>query len=91
LRCRGYKRKGEECLSFRREMLTRIRETLGWLSVPDGYSDTSDMLDALIASLTARAAVQGLTSTPTSSQSELARKEGWIHLPTNLPELGLGR
>lgn len=40
------------------------------------------VFDALIASLTARAAALGMTEPPDAEQAELAREEGWIHLPT---------
>jgi hypothetical protein len=47
------------------------------------HGDSSDSLEALIASLTGRAAVQGLTRLPNAIQRDIARFEGWIHLPTS--------
>ena len=41
-----------------------------------------DAFDALIAALTARAAMLGLTTRPQDSELERARREGWIALPT---------
>jgi len=40
-----------------------------------------DYLDALLCALVARAVELGLTHAPTPAQKELARIEGWIHLP----------
>ena len=57
------------------------------LGVPEGCAATGDGLDALIASLTARAAMQGRTLRPTPEQAPYARREGWIHLPTDFPNL----
>lgn len=85
LRCRAYKKTDAECLGFRREILRKLRRKLKWLELPQGYADSSDSLDALIASLTARAAAQGLTIKPTYKQRRVARREGWIHLPTAFP------
>lgn len=41
------------------------------------------VFDALIAALTARAVALGSTDGPPASAAELAREEGWIHLPTD--------
>jgi hypothetical protein len=83
---RGYKQDDEECLELRKEILKKLRRRLPWLEVPKSYDQSSDTLDALIASLTARVAKQGLTGKPTPDQFEVARREGWIHLPTDLPQ-----
>jgi len=56
-----------------------------WLVVSDEYAETDHALDALVASLTARAAVQGRTLRPEIGQVDLARREGWIHLPSGWP------
>lgn len=85
LRCRGYKRVDAECAGFRQEILGELRTKLLWLDVPETYAESSDTLDALVAALTARAAAQGLTSKPNPDQMAMARREGWIHLPTALP------
>lgn len=85
LRCRGYKRIDAECAGLRSDILSELRASLPWLEVPENYIDSSDSLDALVASLTARAAAQGLTIRPTSAQAAAARTEGWIHFPTGLP------
>jgi predicted nuclease with RNAse H fold len=43
---------------------------------------SDDATDAVVAALTARAAALGLTSAPSSEQLPVARREGWIALPT---------
>jgi predicted nuclease with RNAse H fold len=45
----------------------------------DGCDD--DGLDAFICALVARAALAGLTTRPEPSQVDVARREGWIHVP----------
>jgi predicted nuclease with RNAse H fold len=87
LRFRGYKRDDEECLGFRKDILSELRRRLPWLEVPMSYAESADALDAMVASLTARAAAQGLTAKPDHAQLEAARSEGWIHLPIKLPTL----
>jgi predicted nuclease with RNAse H fold len=87
LRCRGYKRGDDQCAGFRNEILSQLRKKLPWLDVPRTYAESSDALDALVASLTARSAAQGLTRKPERSQLKSARREGWIHLPTDLTQL----
>jgi len=87
LRCRGYKKIDAECFGFRKEILKELRLKMPWLSVPESYVESSDALDALVASLTARAASQGLTIKAKPNQIKTARREGWIHLPRALPEL----
>jgi predicted nuclease with RNAse H fold len=84
---KGYKQKGAKCAALRKEILGEICKRLPWLDVPDSYAESSDALDALVASLTARAAKQGLTDKPKPDQLAVARREGWIHLPTSLPQL----
>lgn len=84
---RGYKRIDEECVTLRHKILSQLRQKLPWLEVSTDYAKTSDALDALIASLTVRAAYQKLTIKPTRSQVTVARREGWIHLPTGFPTL----
>lgn len=87
LRCRGYKRIDEECLGFRNEILRQLRKKLPWLDVPETYAESSDTLDALVAALTVRVAVQGATIKPSSTQIASAQHEGWIHLPSDWPRL----
>ena len=42
---------------------------------------SDDALDAVLCALIARAAALGLTAPPPAEELELARAEGWIHLP----------
>lgn len=86
LRCRAYKRVDAKCAGFRNEILSELRMKLPWLDVTETYAGSSDTLDALVAALTARAAAQGLTVKPNPDQMAKARREGWIHLPTALPQ-----
>jgi predicted nuclease with RNAse H fold len=87
LDCRGYKNDDEKCVALRRGILRGLRRRLQWLEFSGDYAQTSDELDALIASLTVRVASQGLTMKPTRGQLAAARNEGWIHLPTTTPTL----
>ncbi|HWN08411.1 MAG TPA: DUF429 domain-containing protein [Pyrinomonadaceae bacterium] len=87
LPCRKYKNIDEPCGIARVDILKKLRLMLPWLEVPREYSATSDALDSLIASLTARTAAQGLSVPPKPLETSVARREGWIHLPTALPQL----
>ncbi len=70
-----------------RQEFSRVKRRQPWLEVPETYGESADSLDALIASLTARAAAQGSTRTPDRKQLAVTRREGWIHLPTDWPKL----
>lgn len=83
----GYERVDSECKRLRRKILNGLRKRLPWLEVDDDYATDSDSLDALIASLTVRAAAQGLTIKPTRARLAVARVEGWLHLPEGFPSL----
>lgn len=87
LTCRGYKLTDPQCHRIRRTILRALRKQMPWLEVGDEYIESSDALDALIASLTARAAAQGLTIKPGRGQIAAARREGWIHFSKELPRL----
>jgi predicted nuclease with RNAse H fold len=87
LTSRGYKKNGPDHKQARESILGGLRKKMPWLVVPDACAATGDGLDALIASLTARAATQGRTQRATPEQAPCARCEGWIHLPTELPGL----
>jgi hypothetical protein len=82
---KGYKQKNEEGQTLRTAILSKLRAAMPWLVVSDEYAETDHALDALVASLTARAAVQGLTLRPELGQADLARREGWIHVPSGWP------
>jgi predicted nuclease with RNAse H fold len=82
----SYKKNTEESSAARRDILRALRRQLPWLEVPDSYADDADGLDSLLAALTARAAAQGLTHRPEAgTKADLARIEGWIHLPSGWP------
>lgn len=46
----------------------------------EGCDDNA--LDAFVCALVARAVLVGMTTRPTGEQLEVARREGWIHVPT---------
>ncbi|RYD49082.1 MAG: DUF429 domain-containing protein [Verrucomicrobiaceae bacterium] len=75
----GYKNTSDEANAVRRAIRDEIQNSFP--SVPPSYANNDHALDALIASLTARAAALGLTLPPGETQGELGRGEGWIHLP----------
>jgi predicted nuclease with RNAse H fold len=87
LQYRGYKRLDQECGRLRQHILRKLRLRMPWLEVPESYADSPDALDALIASLTVRSAVQRLTRHPDESQLAIVRVEGWIHLPIDFPKI----
>ncbi len=84
---RGYKEaKKTECIDARLRILVALRIAMPWLVAPDEYAEDPDALDSLVAALTARSAWQGRTLLPNSSQKAAAKREGWIHIPSGLPE-----
>jgi hypothetical protein len=86
----GYKTKANA--SYRdserkaRETLVEALEArlvgLSWApAARDACVESDDVLDAVFAAMTARAASLGLTVEPQGEDLDLARIEGWIHLP----------
>ena len=77
----GYKASGEA----REELLATIEAEAPWLEWAPGAWEacvaSDDALDAVLCALIARAAALGLTAPPPAEELELARAEGWIHLP----------
>jgi predicted nuclease with RNAse H fold len=77
----------------RTELLSSIEAQAPWLCWAPGARDaclsSDDALDAVLAALIARAAALGLTVQPEAEDLDLARREGWIHLPRKgtLPQL----
>ena len=75
------------------ELLSQLEEGLGGLELSSLQRDLAgsdhNCFDALVCSLVARAAALGLTQPPEpGEEAERARREGWIHVPTNpLPHL----
>ncbi|HET7054171.1 MAG TPA: DUF429 domain-containing protein [Solirubrobacterales bacterium] len=77
----GYKSEPEA----REQLLTALEAEAPWLSWEPGAREacveSDDALDAVLCALIARAAALGLTEEPSPEALELARAEGWIHLP----------
>ena len=75
------------------QLLNDLEEQLGGLEMTPGDREAAgtdhNCFDALVASLVARAAALGLTQPPGSGvEADRARREGWIHVPSNpLPHL----
>ncbi|HEX8206428.1 MAG TPA: DUF429 domain-containing protein [Solirubrobacteraceae bacterium] len=82
LEASGYKGAEKRPLEL---LVEEIRAALPQLELSDEdrrlCESTDDALDALVAALTARAALLGLTDPPPRPMRELAAEEGWIHLP----------
>jgi predicted nuclease with RNAse H fold len=89
LTARGYK--GAANLGTLRALARDLLAQAPWLDLGEHVERfiTSDhRFDAVIAGLTARAAALGLTHEPTTDQREIARREGWIAVPSgSLAEL----
>jgi len=69
----------------REALLAALQAQAPWLAWDEGSRDacvrSDDALDAVLAALIARAGALGLTARPEGEDLELARREGWIHLP----------
>jgi hypothetical protein len=82
---RRYKGRGTPESEIRDNILGQLTAAAPWLDL-DAYRDqliaSDDLLDSVIASLTARAAARRATLLPGPDESLAAREEGWIHLPT---------
>lgn len=84
----GHRGSGRAGHQARMTLLARLRERFPWLECPDLAAAEPDLIDALLASLTARCAATGTTEAPPPPVRDLARSEGWIHLPTAPPSPG---
>ncbi len=73
--------KGPARAEERGALVETLRAAAPWLDVPDVCADDDDELDALVASLVARAAVLGRTHPPPRREREAAAREGWIAVP----------
>jgi hypothetical protein len=77
----------------RTRSMAELMRAAPWLECDAGvraaYEGSEHAFDALVCALTARAAAQGLTQPPAGVDLEVARVEGWIHLPAvgSLPRL----
>jgi len=80
---RGYKRR--RGVATLEALVDTFLARVPWLAVDPLQrrllAANDDTFDALIASLTARAAALGLTDRPAAHQREVAAREGWIALP----------
>jgi predicted nuclease with RNAse H fold len=81
----GYKR--AVGIEARRILVKELLNSTGaWLETDDDVVEllirSDDCLDALVASLVARAAALDLTEPPPEPRLEQVQREGWIHLPT---------
>jgi hypothetical protein len=69
----------------REHLLAALEAQIPWLDWEPGAREacveSDDALDAVLCALIARAAALGLTEEPSAEDGELARVEGWIHLP----------
>jgi predicted nuclease with RNAse H fold len=72
-------------VNARAALLAAIEAQAPWLCWAPGARevcvDSDDALDALLAALIARAAALGFTWAPGEEDIDLARREGWVHLP----------
>jgi predicted nuclease with RNAse H fold len=80
---RGYK--GRDNAKPLAQVVDALLAAVPWLTLGP-YEDlcrrSDDALDAVIAALTARAAMKGLVTTPSTTQAASSSTEGWIALPT---------
>jgi len=70
-----------------------LRESSGWLEVTDELVEralqSDHVLDALVCALVSLFVVLGKTKRPRDEFVDVARREGWIHVPTvSLKEVG---
>lgn len=96
---KGYKSKGHDAAQrpepagARASLIAALEEQAPWLRWAEGAREaclaSDDPLDAVFAALIARAAALGLAKDVPAEDLELARREGWTHLPLHdsLPRL----
>ncbi|NUS35402.1 MAG: DUF429 domain-containing protein [Pseudarthrobacter sp.] len=81
---RGYKGRGVPEAERLGLLLAALEEQAPWLDLGayrDRLTSSDDLLDAVIASLTARAVARRRTLLPDQAHAAAAGSEGWIHLP----------
>ncbi|SDQ67612.1 DUF429 domain-containing protein [Microbacterium sp. cf332] len=69
----------------RRPLLDGLRAAAPWLDLGDAAElmvRSGDAFDAVVAALATRAAAVGAVLAPSPTQREIARREGWVALPT---------
>jgi predicted nuclease with RNAse H fold len=81
---RGYKKDTQDGEPARRNILRGLCEKMPWLVAPESCAATSHGLDALIASLTVRAAIQNRTVQPSPRTSFQCKARG-MDSPANRP------
>ncbi|KIS29265.1 hypothetical protein TV39_00435 [Arthrobacter sp. SPG23] len=85
IHARGYKGRGIPEAERLALIVDSLVQAAPWLDLA-GYRDalvaSDDMFDAVIASLTARAAGLGQTFAPPEDHAAAALSEGWIHVPS---------
>jgi hypothetical protein len=74
IKCEGYKQKNER--NVRNRVVDMLQGRLQIEGDLSKYAETDHAIDALIASLTVRAAAKGLTVKPEGGQVALAKSEG---------------
>lgn len=85
LPARGYKGRGTPETQRLGMIVDQLRHAAPWLDF-GGFEDrlaaSDDLLDAVIASLSARAVATGRTLRPPEASAAAALTEGWIHVPS---------
>lgn len=80
---RGYKGPAKSEILDR--LVDQVQATAPWLQLGGSEAavrGSDDVFDAVIAACIARAAAVGRTHLPDPDVADLARREGWIHLPS---------
>jgi hypothetical protein len=80
---RGYKGRGNA--KSLGQVVDALLAAAPWLTLgpyENKCRRSDDALDAVIAALTARAAMKGLVTAPSATQAATSSTEGWIALPT---------
>jgi predicted nuclease with RNAse H fold len=80
---RGYKGTGNA--KSLAQVVDALLVAAPWLTLgpyEDKCRRSDDALDAVIAALTARAAIRGLVTAPSTTQAATSSTEGWIAVPT---------
>lgn len=88
IECRGYKARSrpDEARTVRDAIVRELRRsTVDWLdssAVADDAVADDHVLDAWVCALIALCVRVGATTAPDATQVDVARREGWIHVPT---------
>jgi predicted nuclease with RNAse H fold len=83
LRATGYKRAaGREALAELVDSVVAQCGSFGTTAGPALAGCSDDQLDAFLCAVLAREVAVGHTTAPVGDQVAVARREGWIHLPT---------